>query len=197
MLFLALLISEKLIQFARIYVAGAEIALGLGQAERTLLLLDELKPLASETPWTLQLRGEALFQLQKPQLAQNAWERSLALRPTPDVHQRLALYFENLGESEQATWHRAKAHHLMGLKHYLTNHVDPAHQEFQTAVDLDPSLALSWYYLGETHRLKGEASLAQSAYEKCLELNEHYQRARISLERLEEGTGASTENAKE
>ena len=177
--------SENLIQYAQVYISQAEIALGLGQPERALSLLEEARPLTFETPWILQLRGEALFQLKRTKEAQETWERSLALRATPDVHQRLALYLEGLGQSDEANRHRARAHQLMGQREYEVNRIEPAHEQFLKASDIDPSMPITWYYLGETHRLKGEIGSARSAYEKCLELDEHYQRARVALQHLE------------
>ncbi len=98
--------SENLIQYARIYVAAAELALGTGDPDRTLDLLDELKALEYQTPWTLQLRGEALFQLQEPQRRERLGNKALLCVPRRKLTKNWPR-FSNSGEKPGKRSHTA------------------------------------------------------------------------------------------
>lgn len=175
---------EHLPQYDAVFLAAAEATLAGQNSERTVSLLDELRQVQYESPAALELRGDALFLRGDRESAVRIWERVAAMQFSVTAHQKLAAWYEQEHMGQLATQHGAAVHQLAGMAAYRQNRMGAAHQDFLQAVAQAPNDARNWFYLGETHRLRGDQEQARIAYTRCLQIDEDYERARIALARL-------------
>ena len=68
-----------------------------------------------------------------------------------------------------------------GVEMLKKNELDPAQEQFERAVELSPSLATGFYYLGVVYGRKDMPDRALSAYRKALELAPDYAQAHVGL----------------
>lgn len=169
---------------ALVLLAGAELK--RGRPEKTIQLLSGQIRRRGAMPVSLLLLGDAFAAAGKPDQALTTWELTARFRSSPDVHERLAKHYEQAGRGEDARRQRALVQQASGITQL--RHAKPAAAKtaFDAAVGLDPSPAMSWFYLGECRRLLGDVGAAREAYHKALERAPNHGRARAALALLEQ-----------
>ena len=84
--------------------------------------------------------------------------------------------------------------HLLGAARRKAGHLQDALDALRTACDLDPEQENYWYALGKALEDVGSCNAAaQAAYERAVQLNPHYTKARLALKRLTVGGPGGTE----
>jgi tetratricopeptide (TPR) repeat protein len=88
-----------------------------------------------------------------------------------DYHcKKLAAYYENKGDAVASRRYAALGHYLAGYDAFWKEQLGAARGLLEKAVELDPTLAPAWFYLGETCRLQGQKESAREAYQRCLKI---------------------------
>lgn len=135
------------------------------------------------TPKAWESRGEIEFAAGNVSQARDAWEHALRMRPTSDVHLRLASLDRLAGDAINERRHYALAGQLAGIELFRANKIAEAHRTLRQALAIDESLPEMWFHVGETERLLGHPGEAAAAFRRCLELNPDHPRARARLDR--------------
>jgi tetratricopeptide (TPR) repeat protein len=169
---------------AVLLLAGAELK--RGRPEQAIRLLSGQIRRRGAMPVSLLLMGDAFDAADKPDQALTTWELTARFQSSPDVHERLAKHSERAGRDEDARRQRALVQQASGITQL--RHAKPAAAKaaFEAAVALDPSPAMSWFYLGECRRLLGDIAAARDAYQKALGRAPNHGRARAALALMEQ-----------
>ena len=165
----------------------ARIEIQLGRTDAAIKLLEKQFERAGEAPETLERLGDAVFSKGEHQKAQQIWERAAAMRSGGErrrLHQKLGVLYERQGDQVAARNQRAHVHHTSGLAAFRSNEVEQAGSDFARAVELNPELAHSWFYLGKVQSVLGQTRDARNAYERCLKLDPEHGRAHAGLAQL-------------
>jgi tetratricopeptide (TPR) repeat protein len=152
--------------------------------DEAIRLLEEAIAKSGPTPHLLIRLGETEAERGWMKPAVEAWIRATHLGSggaVKDAHHRLAEYYEKIGNSAEARRHHALAYFAAGHEAFWNVQPAPAQRAFETSLKYDPKLAAAWFYLGEMHRLQGEADAARKAYERCLSIEPNFGRAITSL----------------
>lgn len=162
----------------------AELELQLGRAETAERLLLELFEYSNMTLQTLMLLGDAQAIQGRADEALETYTRALRIRSTADLHRRVAMHWNNAGDSERAKFHAASADCCDGVDAFRENELDLARQALEKSLQVAPQNHVAWFYLGEVRRAAGLHDRARDAYRRCLELNPAHGRAhsRIAID---------------
>ena len=179
----------------QLITARAEIELALGNPQIAVDLLNQLEESGSVTPETLLLLGDGLARLGRPEEARRAWERALQMRYTAGAHARLAKFHRERGAEQPALRHEARALHGAGVDAFRRDDLTTALRLLTQAVELDPDLDYTWYYLGDTRRARRENPQAVECYRRCLTLNPAHGRAAQALPTVLPPKGNSPDRA--
>jgi tetratricopeptide (TPR) repeat protein len=171
-------------QYHDVSLKAAEIAMNLQRPDDALPLLEHVRSLESDDYSSVELRGDAHFLRGDPDQAVALWRQSLLLRPTARVHSKLAMWHEQQKETQAAREYGAAAEQLQGMAAFYANRLEEAEAYFEAAETLQPDVARNWYFRGEILRIGGQSDAALRAYERCLELDPEYQRARVAAAAL-------------
>ena len=155
-----------------------------GQADRAIELIEGQIARTGAVPKQLEPLGAALWLKGDRDEAAAQWQRSAAMRPTANVHAKLASYYQVQGDEESARSHRSRANQIAGTEAFRGDRLAEAATLLQTAVQLDPENAAAWYYLGEVLRTRNKKKEAIEAYQRCLQLDPEHGRAHLGVERV-------------
>jgi superkiller protein 3 len=72
---------------------------------------------------------------------------------------------------------------MLAWAQFLSGQVSEAEENLQMAIDLDPSLAVAYYHLGQVHNFRGRYAAAEDAFRRALDLSTD-PRLRSELEQL-------------
>ncbi len=106
------------------------------------------------------------------------------IEDTPDLRRKLAELARQRGDQESARWHFGLEKFNEGKKAFLTNDLQAALPQLQAAVENSPQHLLSWFYLAETLRFRGDKTGAERAYRESLRLDPFFGRSLVGLDRL-------------
>ncbi len=162
----------------------AHAALRLGQPDEVIRVLNEAIARSSPTPARLVVLGDAYQMQHDYEHARQAWERSVRLRLNSSAHERLAAHFDQRGDEQASTRHRALSLLAAGIAALRRHELEAAEKNLRQAVELAPQQAHAWYHLGECRRMLGDTEAAQTAFRQCLTINPDHGRAQRSLDRL-------------
>lgn len=162
--------------------AGAELE--SGQPQRAIELLQDLLKARGNFPVAMLLLGDAYHAAGDEEKARQWWESTAAARTSPGLHQRLAKSYEQSGRAEDARRQRALGLQATGIAQL--RHADPsaARRSLESAVAMEPTLAQSWFYLGECRRILGDAAGARDAYGEAVRLDPNHGRALAAIDLL-------------
>jgi tetratricopeptide (TPR) repeat protein len=152
-----------------------------GQPETAIERLEAVIDEAGSFPLALKVLGDAYQAAGRTDGAARAWQQAAEVEPSAEVHQRLAQHFDTTGDATKATHHRALAQEAQGVANLRNAQREEAEKSLRAAVELDPKLPSSWFYLGECLRMKGESAAARDAYRKVLAINPNHGRALARL----------------
>lgn len=160
---------------------GAELELRAGRPQEALRLLQLLGNRLSLPPTALHLLADALHDIGQTDEARHIWERANQLRPRSKTHARLAKLYAADGDPMRATREQGLASQVAGINAFRQNQLDEALAQLESSVELAPSEARTWFYLGEVHRQRATTDLATEAFRRCVALDPQHGRA---LDRL-------------
>lgn len=158
--------------------------LKLGHPEVALPIQQESIRRSGTTPQRLVTLGDIYHATANEAQAKEAWQRATELRLHPAAHERLAAYFEQVGDKREAGRHQGLALMAAGIGSARAGELDAGLNMLQQAVVVAPDLAHAWFHLGECHRLLGQPDSAHLAYNQCLTLDPYHGRARRGLDRM-------------
>lgn len=173
---LGIIRDNQLWQYRPVFLAAAHVEFGLGNLEEVEKLIAEIRRHSQDGADLLELEGMVLAKYGRVDDAVSVWKRAVAMSPTISVINEI-LKSESVSEDE-ARGFRAAAKMITALDTFRSNRPEDARPDLEEAVQLDPSQAGAWYYLGEIERLAGAIDKAAVAYSKCLELDPTHGRAR-------------------
>jgi tetratricopeptide (TPR) repeat protein len=130
------------------------------------------------TPKAWEMRGEIEFAQGNHAAALEAWQHADRMRPSSDVHLRLASLARLGGIADEERRRYALAGERAGIELFRANQIADAHRTLRQALRFDEGLPEMWFYVGECERLLGRSAEADAAYRRCLELNPDHSRAR-------------------
>lgn len=136
------------------------------------------------TARALNLLGYVAFLEQLPKEAVKLWNRSRSMTPAAIDYDKLSLLSEQNGDRKAARTYQALKYQYAGINAFRSDAPDDARSKLRQAIEIDPNLSTSWFYLGETESLLENTGAANEAYRHCLELKPNHGRAEISQSRL-------------
>ncbi|MBA4029628.1 MAG: hypothetical protein C0478_01745 [Planctomyces sp.] len=154
------------------------------QPERVFELLAKLRALGQEHAWMLEAEGDAWRMQDDSDRAAASWQRALLLSPSRSLHDKLAAYYGEQ-QPQQRDWHLGRSALAAGIATYRRNHLKDALPPLREAARLLPDKGSPWFYIGEMNFHLNQLEEAQSAYQKCLELQPSHGRAAKKLGHLE------------
>lgn len=157
--------------------------------DRAIELLTEFNQRAGPTVLSLEMLGDSWASKGIVEKAREFWEQATDYRGSQSasmianlsVHTKLARLASRQGDEEKARRHEGLAHYERGKLAWRDNRLQDAKQSFAQAVQLVEDHAPSWFYLGQTRRLLGDAD-AKDAYERCLKLDPHHGRGMTAVQ---------------
>jgi len=162
----------------------ANLGFYLNKPQKTLAAIQQLRALGENRADVSQLEANAFQQLGDMEQAEAAWLRAAKLNPSARLHEQLAEYYNSVQKNQQSIYHASQAASMRGHELFHKNKLASAKREFQSALELNETNSLAWFYLGEIERYYNNQSEAEQAYQKCLEINPDFGRALTGLERL-------------
>jgi tetratricopeptide (TPR) repeat protein len=166
----------------------AEAELQAGRPGEAVRLLVEVVERAGPSVKTLTRLGAAQHKGGRPDVAAQVWTRAAGLGvggAVRHLHYKLATYHEEKGATKEARRHYALAQHGRGHEAFWAGQFAVAQGALEKAIEYDPAMASSWFYLGEIHRLLRQTEPARKAYQRCLEINPEHGRAHAGLALLD------------
>jgi predicted Zn-dependent protease len=165
---------------ALVLLAGVELQ--RGRSSRAIELVEKLIKNRGSYPLAMILLGDAFLAAGRADEAQQIWEATVQVRSMPELHKRLAKLYEQVGDKDAARTQRALIFQSKGISALREANPTLAKKILQQAVEFEPTLVDSWFYLAECRRLLGELSAARDAYQSTLDLEPNHGRAITSLE---------------
>lgn len=165
---------------AIVLLAGVELQ--GGRSSRAIELVEKLIKNRGSYPLAMILLGDAYLAAGRADEAQQIWEATAQVRSVPELHKRLAELYEQVGDKDAARTQRALIFQSKGISALRGANPMLAKKILQQAVEFEPTLVDSWFYLAECRRLLGELSAARDAYQSTLDLEPNHGRAITSLE---------------
>ncbi len=166
----------------------AAIESQFNRGEQAVKLLQEILERQGPSTYYLTLLGSTLNDLGRRDEARRAWERAYLLHSQENLKDPcfyLAVNYKMAGDEAKSRHFSALVNHFVGVEKYRQFEFAAAAEALEKAVELDPALATSWFYLGEALRQQGKAKEARAAYEHCLKLQPENGWAHPGLERLQ------------
>ena len=177
--------SAKLEWNQQVLLLLASSELKRGNADKAIHILTRLMTERGNFPEGMLLLGDAYEAAKDDERARRIWEQLAEVRPGIGLHQRLARMHERVGDDSRRRTHEARASQAQGIADLRHSKISLAAKSFERALAVDETLATSWFYLGECHRLLDKGDSAKNAYQKCLLLDPGHGRAARSLSRLD------------
>jgi tetratricopeptide (TPR) repeat protein len=162
----------------------AKLELLSGNAPEAVALMEDCVKRVGASAKTLDIIGVASMRLRDSARARRVWEQAIELEPTPNLYAKLAELSRAAGDTGQMRKYLSLEQYQTGKEAWLNNNLQIALEHFEKAVALDDGPAHTWFYLGESRRLLGDAAGAESAYRHCLQINPDHGRALRAFERL-------------
>ncbi len=162
----------------------AKLELLTGNPAEAISLMEDCVKRVGASAKTLDIIGVAAIELHDNDRARRVWEQAIELEPTPNLYDKLAELCRIAGDAAQMRKYLSLGQYQTGKAAWLNNDLQTALEHFNKAVALYDGHAHTWYYLGETRRLLGDAAGAEVAYRRCLQANPDHGRAMGALERL-------------
>jgi tetratricopeptide (TPR) repeat protein len=174
---------------------GDVIAVGLlaaaeernGHSTAATQLLEGAIGRIGPVPHLLIILGEAHMAAGRPDLAEQAWIRATQRGigdQVKDAYHQLARYYEKAEKPAEARRNFALAYLAAGHEAFWKAQPADTRTMLEKAIEYEPRLAPAWFYLGEMHRLQGEADPARKAYQRCLSIDPNFGRAITGLSLL-------------
>jgi tetratricopeptide (TPR) repeat protein len=155
-----------------------------GHPKEAIALAEDCAERVGASAKTLDIIGVSSIQLGDRAKAQHVWEQATQLEPTSNLYWKLAELQRLAGNIQQMRKYQALEQFQIGKEAWLTNDLNTAREHFEKAASLFDGHAHTWFYLGETRRILGDAVGAEAAYQRCLLINPDHGRAIRGLERL-------------
>ncbi len=162
----------------------AKLELLSGNPAEAISLMEDCLRRVGASAKSLDIIGVASMQLRDTARARRVWEQAIELEPTPNLYAKLAELCRMAGDAGQQRKYLSLEQYQTGKEAWLNNELKTALEHFDKAVALYDGHAHTWYYLGETRRLLGDAAGAEVAYRRCLQIDPDHGRALRGLERL-------------
>ena len=162
----------------------AKLELLSGNPAEAISLMEDCLKRVGASAKSLDIIGVASMQLRDTARARRVWEQAIELEPTPNLYAKLAELCRMAGDAGQQRKYLSLEQYQTGKEAWLNNELKTALEHFDKAVALYDGHAHTWYYLGETRRLLGDAAGAEVAYRRCLQIDPDHGRALRGLERL-------------
>ncbi len=168
----------------------AEVEAQRGRKDEAARLLQDALDRAGPSVHLLERVGDAREANGQEGRALHEWTRAADFGlggPVKSIHFRLSDYYRKKGNAPYADSRAARGYLASGHELYWAANPRGAFPAFQKAVELEPTLAAAWFYLGETNRLLGKPDEARAAYNRCLAINPDFGRAITGLGLLPKG----------
>jgi len=162
----------------------AKLELLTGNPREAIALIEDCVKRVGAAAKSLDIIGVASIQLRDNARARRVWEQAIELEPTPNLYSKLAELSRLAGDAGQTRRYLSLEQYQTGKEAWLNNDLQGALDHLVKAVALYDGHAHTWFYLGETRRLLGDAAGAEAAYRRCLQANPDHGRALRGLERL-------------
>ena len=166
----------------------ALMEINLNNYASAIAVIEDLIQRDGATAQRLDILGEAYklssSQNNDPTLLDKAvdlWLEATNFPNKRNIHLKLANYYQEKDNKELEQNHRALQSQTVGIRLFRDGNLVEAQKALVKAVELDPSLAQCWYYLGEIAHAAKKTGPATQAFEKCLEIKPYHGRAAAKL----------------
>jgi tetratricopeptide (TPR) repeat protein len=162
----------------------ADLAMGSGNAELVLQIIDTSPVLRDSDPLIAVLEADALERLGRLDEATTLRQKLITIAPSAALHRQLAAACQAAGDSAGREQHLAHAAVLDGIAAYRRNDLSAALVQFEQAVGHDPTNVHGWFHRGEMLYHLGRQAEALVAFREAVAQRPGFGRARDFITHL-------------